>query len=111
MAAPRMAKPLAYSGPLKIGNAAIFLNQIFEVSNHMIVPKMPGNTPNRNDSISTNAPAMQGLRDGGGTMKVFGNGHVPMMQGMKQGGQMKMSTGGNTPTVTPSGTMHKSGKS
>lgn len=55
------------------------------------VPKMPCNmSTKRMDNMKVSTPSMQNLRDGGGTMKVFGNGHVPKMMGQETGGHRMM---------------------
>lgn len=56
----------------------------------MMIPKMSKDTPQKMVTPQARVPMMQNLRDGGGTMKVFGNGNVPKMQGHSQGGHMKM---------------------
>lgn len=61
-----------FSGQNKqFGNAAIFLTKS-EVSAHMI-PKMMIEKPQKMIVPQARIPAMQNLRDGGGTMKVMGN--------------------------------------
>ncbi|MFY8044687.1 MAG: hypothetical protein ACOVOD_17350 [Rhodoferax sp.] len=56
----------------------------------MNVPKMPKDMPQKMVTPQARVPMMQNLREGGGTMKVFGDGHVPRMSGHNEGGHMKM---------------------
>jgi hypothetical protein len=92
MAAPRMAKlPGHTPGPQKDWQCGHFFKHSFEVSTYMMnVPKMPSNTPTKMVTPQARVPMMQNLRDGGGTMKVFGGGHVPRMSGQETGGKRMM---------------------
>ena len=57
----------------------------------MMTPKMPCNMNTTKMVVpQARVPMMQNLRDGGGTMKVFGNGHVPRMSGQETGGKRMM---------------------
>lgn len=54
-----------------------------------MMPKMMADKAQRSVVPQARIPQMQNLRDGGGTMKVFGNGNVPKMQNLRDGGHMK----------------------
>ena len=57
----------------------------------MMTPKMPCNMNTTKMVVpQARVPMMQNLRDGGGTMKVFGNGNVPKMMGQETGGKRMM---------------------
>lgn len=56
----------------------------------MMIPKMSKDMPSKMVVPQARVPMMQNLRDGGSTMKVFGDGRVPRMQNLHDGGHMKM---------------------
>jgi hypothetical protein len=84
-----MAKPHASLRAQVFGTAAIFLTKL-EVSAHMMTPKMPKESANSMTIPNPKVPQMQNLRQGGGSMKVFGDNQTPKMQGLRDGGHNGM---------------------
>lgn len=56
----------------------------------IMTPKMPKDLPQKMVVPQARIPMMQTLRDGGGTMKVFGDRNVPMMHDCEKGGYKNM---------------------
>jgi len=74
-----------------------------------MTPMMPKDTPQKTVVPQPRVPMMDDLRKGGSSMKVFGDGNVPMM-GNLNAGSMEISQGNQGSAVTPRATMHESGE-
>jgi len=74
-----------------------------------MIPMMPTDTPQKTVVPQPRVPMMDDLRKGGSSMKVFGDGNVPMMGNLNTGA-MKISQGNQGSAVTPHATLHESGE-